>query len=238
MADLDQWIIAITIPALKIGGVLLAGASIIGERRLTRFETRTRRFLRWDSIRLWSSRLLEERVAWPLFIGLVFTIGIIGRLANLLIDQWIAQKWIANEANLFSLIIARLAITSAVILVAWLSLLALAGILNMVGVIDEEKWTLQTFATKLYGWVREFTFTAAVLTVVSGPFLLLIALSHFLSQGIVFVLRNALSILTWLLSRPFVWLDRQVQQRRLESTLVVAGLLMAIAGEVLDRFVK
>jgi len=227
MADLDQWIIAITIPALKIGGVLLAGASIIGERRLTRFETRTRRFLRWDSIRLWSSRLLEERVAWPLFIGLVFTIGIIGRLANLLIDQWIAQKWIANEANLFSLIIARLAITSAVILVAWLSLLALAGILNMVGVIDEEKWTLQTF-----------TFTAAVLTVVSGPFLLLIALSHFLSQGIVFVLRNALSILTWLLSRPFVWLDRQVQQRRLESTLVVAGLLMAIAGEVLDRFVK
>ena len=46
----------------------------------------------------------------------------------------------------------------------------------------------------------------------------------------------AFSFIVWLVTRPYIWLDALVQQKKLESTLIALGIIIAIIGEILDRY--
>lgn len=231
----------IIILTLKYFGIFLTGISIIGTRRLTNIERRIRELLRWASIERHFSRLREDRVVWRLFMVLLVSYALIQRLIFALWADWIGYfgYLITRERGLCSFIITQAIVESIIILLSLLGLLVLVGILNFTGEIGEEKWTFGRGISKVYGWAfKELGCTVVLIIVLAAPTLFLIALIYVLSQGILFALAKVLSIISWILSRPYVWLDMQVQQRKVESTLVVLGIIVAIVGETLDRCMK
>ena len=62
--------------------------------------------------------------------------------------------------------------------------------------------------------------------------------SHSLFSIVLLILYWIITLLLRLIAIPYLWLDKQVKKRKVESTLVVLGIMLAIAGEILGNFVK
>jgi len=186
--------------AIKILGIILCGASIIGSERLSKIEAKLRHQLQEPEKVLFGGKKVSDFlgvlgfVVHILFFVLLFLFFVYLSLGDPLPKQvadFLASIRQVNLSNIVKIILCF--ILTSLIIRPFI-------IMTSIGSIPPDFQTL-------YLWVIGILYliTTAILRIISFLYLLF---------------------------------DKQIQKRKIESTLVVLGIILSISGELIGNFIR
>jgi len=203
--------------ALKILGITISGASIIGSERLKKIEAKFRILLHWDNIDNSFNRIFSS----PRFLSIKFITGTRNILRRIV------------GASLESLNSSEIRLEEEV-----------RAKINQPQRSKRQrniKIVLQESATFIFSLLLlPIEFVLLIIFLVIWVIIVILAMLFFLLliavDFLVVILIQFLKLITWVISRPYVWLDLEVSKRGLESTIVVIGILIAITAEIFSTY--
>jgi hypothetical protein len=200
---------------LKVLGMVLSGASIIGSRRLKEFEAKLRVALQWQNIDAVVNKT-KTSLAQPITTRLK---KIEHSFEGYVESQVVRDKRFHRELLSESIRQPSSNLRRAINLVAELFLLPIV----LIGLILAP---IGLFLVIILVYILVYGVGALIY--------ILLLLTRLVVNG----LTELLKISIWIVSRPYVWLDLQVKKRGVESTLIVIGMITAIAAEIIDNYAK
>ena len=200
---------------MKVLGIVLSGASIIGSQRLNRFETQLRVALEWQSI-----DAALDKIKALLVQPIIDRLKKIDRSFEAYVDSQVRRdKGFHRELSLESIRQPSSNFRRSISLLAELLFMPIMLIGLFIGLIGLLVLTILIYIL-IYG--------------IGTLIYILFLLTKFFVNG----LTGLLKISIWIASRPYVWLDLQVRKRGVESTLVAIGMITAIAAEIMESYVE
>jgi hypothetical protein len=248
----------ILILIFKIVGIILSGLSLIGSERLRRWEDKLRTSLGRESINHQIGKIIEK-----IQFGLGAPLNII-RVIYIIFSIYLTQ--FLMEIILYFL--APIVLNTIVLLPSAISIVPLFYLFSSMIIFGFYILTIALFSKTEdqnpegsidEGYIHPlYDFAIKVLVLFMGvPFFVLykvwrkitviafgsilyflLALIPATLARVLNILRHLIEAILSILALPYLWLDKQVQKRKLESTLGVIGVLVAIMSEIASNLVK
>jgi hypothetical protein len=199
---------------LKIFGIIVSGASVIGSQRLKNFENKIRELIKWDIINSYFDKIRISLL--PSFLKSIARIlkNVFNKVWNFLRGLGLAENPDSSNTDL-----------------------EIQGKRKQ-PLIRDVVSKVSTFAYLIFvipfALILYILFLAMYLLLVAIFFflVLIIATILFLTEWTTRILSELLKFSVWIVSRPYAWLDLEISKRGMESTIVVIGILVAVIAEI------
>jgi hypothetical protein len=209
---------------LKILGIVISGASIIGVERLKIAENKIRNFLEKKNIDILFNKTYRLLIH-PINSFLTTQKEIQHKISHTL----------ANNTSSVNATLRSIGHSLGKIFQPPKNSGCLGLLTSIILIVAQ--FILMNFYSFIYSVTIFLALSLHVIfTLLLLVFFIVTWLFSLLATGFIMVVIWLLKSITWAITRPYIWLDIEVQKRKIESTIVVIGIFIAIVAEILGNY--